>query len=303
MAEFLLGKLESMGYTPAYLSRGYGRATKGFYLVDPTQGGAAMFGDEAFQVASRFPQLRVAVCENRVEGVEKLLALPGEAIDIVVLDDAFQHRRIHRDLDLVLIDANRPPWSDLVLPAGNLREFRRGLRRADMLLFTKFTDPALPKRLAEKAPAGMPTGAFRLEQQEPRPFFATALPDEPRTVIAFSGLGNNAFFFQQLKAAYPGLSHTFPFPDHHDYSPSDLVKILEPIKAEMENSSNLGSALILTSEKDYFRLKGKEWLEQFRDFPIFHVPVRMVPEWGDGQLKELLAHTLNQHHGKDSRSS
>lgn len=303
MAEFLLDKLQAMGYQPAYLSRGYGRSSTGFLRVPPSGGDAERYGDEARQVAQRFPQLKVAVCEDRVAGVRSLLELEGPPIDVVVLDDAFQHRRIARDLDLVLVDANRPPWTDLLLPAGNLREFRRGLRRADMVVFTKFEEAGEARRWLPRLPQGMATAGFRLVQEAPRPFWQGRSYPAVREVHAFAGLGNNAFFFRQLREAFPGLGQCHSFPDHHDYSLEELRKILEPIKADMENSSNLGSALILTSEKDYQRLQGKEWLGQFEDFALHYVPARFVPEWGAEDLERMLAQTLYHYHGKNQRSS
>ena len=295
MAEYLLGKLQEMGCHPAYLSRGYGRDSKGFLWVDPSISNGRMFGDEAFQVANKFPALPVAVCENRVEGVKQMLKERPGSFDILVLDDAFQHLRIHRDLDLLMVDCNRLPWRDLMLPAGNLREPQFGLRRADMFIFSKFEDPGLARELVSRYAGDRPHALFQLQPGAPIPFFATGqtetdLPpatDAPSQVFAFSGLGNNAFFFSQLEERY-SVTRTFSFADHYAYRKEDLEKIVGAVRGHLKHLTNFGDALILTTEKDYFRLRGQEWLESFREVPLYYLPARMVPISGAATLEAQL---------------
>lgn len=309
MAEFLLKKLAMMGFHPAYLSRGYGRNSKGFLWVDPGASNGRNFGDEAFQVAVKFPEFPVAVCENRVKGVRQMLQERPEAFDVVVLDDAFQHLRIHRDLNLVMVDTNRLPWRDLMLPAGNLREPRLGLRRTDFFIFTKFKDPKEGLRLAQKYSGHTPYGLFQLQPSDPVPFFQTQNseegeekssnslqnpPTKPSRILAFAGLGNNKFFFEQLEDRYGVEVETFAFPDHYVYQPEDLRKIVDRLQGHPKNSTNFGGALILTTEKDFFRLQGQAWLEAFSKFPIYYLPAQMVPLEGEKALEAQMNQMINE---------
>ncbi len=295
MAEYLISKLEEMGSHPAYLSRGYGRSTRGFLWVDPRAKRGISFGDEAFQVASKFPHLPVAVCENRVEGVRQMLLERPRSFDVLVLDDAFQHLRIHRDLNLVMIDFNRPPWRDLMLPAGDLREPLSGLKRTDFYVFTKFNDLRHAIELASRFTSGTPSAFFELQLHCPVPFFKGEAPEAPSSIYAFSGLGNNQFFFSQLKRLYQTEIHSFAFPDHHLYQSSDLQKIADHVQRHPENSTNFGDALILTSEKDYYRLRGQTWLRAFEELPLFYLPARMVPLDGETALEEHLTRVVNRN--------
>lgn len=293
MAEFLLGKLLTMGYRPAYLSRGYGRESKGFLWVDATAPQGKAFGDEAFQVACKFPDLPVAVCENRVHGVEAMLQSRSD-IDVVVLDDAFQHLRIHRDLNWVMVDCNRNPWKDLMLPAGNLREPRRGIRRADLFVFTKFKQVEAAKALAEEHAGGTPCAAMHLEQLPPQPFFeGMEMPLSPKRIGVFSGLGNNAFFFDQVEASLDRPLKRFPYRDHYEYKPEDIRKILSEVTGHPKKWTNLDDVLVLTTEKDYFRLRGQPWISEFKDLPLFYVPVHFKPQWGEDIIREQLDQLLS----------
>ncbi len=288
MAEFLLAKLVAMGYRPAYLSRGYGRQTKGFRMVRPAEGGAAQFGDEAFQVANRFPSLPVAVCEDRITGARTLLAT--ERPDVLVLDDAFQHRRIRRNLDWVMVDATRMPTDDAPIPAGRLREFLGGLRRADTLILTKYKDVTTLDRHAATLRRRFPAqalAALELRPQGLHPFFASAdltLPDldnlQGQQAVVFSGIGNNAHFAQTLSTLGITALQTFTFPDHYAYREADIEKILADYESLKEIKGKLRPVLILTTEKDYFRLKGMPWMQRFEQLPWSYLAVGMEPIWG-----------------------
>lgn len=147
--ELLISEL-SRDMHVACLSRGYKRRTKGFILANP-QSTANDIGDEPFQIRSKFPDLLMACDANRVEGIEKLLALPQKT-DVIVLDDAFQHRYVKAGKNIVLIDYNQPVYKDCLLPAGRLRETPNALKRADYIIVTKcpaFLTP-LEKKIISK---------------------------------------------------------------------------------------------------------------------------------------------------------
>ena len=291
MAEFLLEKLQAMGHHPAYLSRGYGRKTTGFHLVKPFEGDALTYGDEAFQVANRFPNLPVAVCEDRIIGATRLIKEFSPSI--LVLDDAFQHRKIRRNLDLVMIDCTRPPHKDFLLPAGRLRESRKGLQRADWLVFSKFKDehqlqesqvglakkwPNLPQIVMELKPTAFHSFQNPAEKRE-----LTELKGMP--IVAFSGIGNNAHFQAMLLELGADIRQFFHFPDHFSYTQADIEKILQAFEAEKEIKGKLPPALILTTEKDYFRLKQLPWMSKLGTASMAFVRVEMDVKQGWTQLE------------------
>ncbi|MFR3852303.1 MAG: tetraacyldisaccharide 4'-kinase [Odoribacter splanchnicus] len=115
--------------------RGYKRQTSGFQLATP-HSNAEEIGDEPLQIKHKFPKVIVAVDENRVRGIEHLLALP-ERPEVIILDDAFQHRSVKAGKNIVLVDYNRPVFKDCLLPAGRLRETPKGLKRADYIIVSK----------------------------------------------------------------------------------------------------------------------------------------------------------------------
>lgn len=305
MAEFLLEKLQVMGRHPAYLSRGYGRSTQGYLRVDPEQAGGLRFGDEAVQVARRFPKLPVAVCEDRVEGARRLIAEDGA--DVIVLDDAFQHRRIARDLDLVMIDANRPPWRDHLLPAGRLREPRRSLRRAHAFIVSKWPAAMAPEMAAQTVPPALrpdtAVSVFGLEAVEVCAFAGEKklpLSELKRyTGIAFAGLGNNAYFFRQVARWLGDCSGTTGFRDHHVYTAGDREKILAQLRdREEKNNAKFDGPIILTTEKDYMRLRSTAGFTAWQTLPLYYVRVRLRPVWGERAFTQKIEETLKKY-GKD----
>ncbi|MDR2806060.1 MAG: tetraacyldisaccharide 4'-kinase, partial [Dysgonamonadaceae bacterium] len=137
--EYLIRKL-SKNHKVAVLSRGYKRKTRGFVLADDNAS-ARTLGDEPFQMFRKFPEIPVAVDANRRRGIRHLLNLP-EAIkpEVIMLDDAFQHRYVKPSLSLLLADSRRPFSDDYLLPAGRLREPAKNYRRADFIIYTKCSE-------------------------------------------------------------------------------------------------------------------------------------------------------------------
>ncbi len=306
MALYLLAHLQAQGRRPGYLSRGYGRSSKGYLRVDPEAADGRVYGDEAFLIAHRMPGLPVAVCEDRVAGARRLIAEAG--VDVLVLDDAFQHMRIARDLNLAMIDATRLPTRDWLLPAGRLREPVSALRRADRLILSKLRPDQEAAQVwagSGLASLGKPMTAFRMVQVRLAPFF----PDrEPvldmadlagQQAIAFSGLGNNAFFQSQLLGAGIHLAAYFPFADHHDYTAEELAKILDARLSLPEISGKFAAVPILTTEKDYFRLRAAALLDRLSDAPLYYVVVDLLPLEGEAELHRDIQLVLHHHEGKD----
>lgn len=130
-----IAKLLKDEFRIAVLSRGYGRKSKGYIKAD-NRSTMQQIGDEPFQIKNKFKDIDVAVCEKRVYGIEQLTKENSE-LQVILLDDAFQHRHVKTGLNILLIDSNRPVWNDCVMPFGRLRERISGIRRADIVIMTK----------------------------------------------------------------------------------------------------------------------------------------------------------------------
>ena len=141
--EYLIRLLQNEGINVAALSRGYKRKSKG-YILATAESSAGKIGDEPYQIKSKFPDIRVAVDEDRCHGIEQLLKLKNPAVDAVLLDDAFQHRRVKAGLNILLTDFHRLLCDDVLLPAGRLREPAGGKNRAQIVIVTKCPDNIKP---------------------------------------------------------------------------------------------------------------------------------------------------------------
>ncbi len=238
----------------AILSRGYGRKTQG-YRITNYHSSYLDVGDEAIQLFLRFKnKIVVAVCENRVLGIEKLVQEQNP--DIIILDDAFQHRYVKPSISILTSDYSRPFWRDFLLPAGNLRESRRGMKRTDIIMVTK-----CPPLLPEKEKLDIQHAAALLPHQklffssvvynEEIIGFSERMPDNNLAyykVLLITGIAKADAFLARVKDFAKEVHH-MEFPDHHHFSKRNVADIVKAYK-------NLGDyALILTTEKDYVRLK------------------------------------------------
>lgn len=249
--EYLLRLLAS-SYNIAVISRGYGRKTKGYRLVDP-QGRAEDFGDEPLQMAKKFPNVLFAVCESRNKAIE-IIEAEYPAIDLVLLDDAYQHRYTARDFNILLTEYNRPFFKDRVLPFGLLREYRQGYKRADCIVVTKC--PPLEERerkdFAEKLKPLPDQRIFFSEIHYRLPYL---LNDESRklnlsehSVVLFTGISNNSHIVSYLKSKTLLLG-TISYNDHHNFSQRDRLHILQEFQKLGKTDS-----ILLTTEKDAGRI-------------------------------------------------
>jgi len=276
-AIFLLGWLQAQGMRVAYLSRGYRRTRRGYQEVNlQSPEPARLFGDEAVLVKSIFPSIPVAVCADRVAGAQTLLQRYPD-LEVLVLDDAFQHRRLHRNLDILLIDADAPPWKDWLFPAGRLREPLSSYRRAHLLIYNQKTSPA-PKA---PRPLRRPLLRFRyiVTQAQPlSPHHPPLSPEELRykTALAFCGIARPESFYQTLKTLPVHVTQLLTFPDHHAYTAKELLLLRRTYK-KIQKSMQLPHLLLLTTEKDLVRLIGHPALPELEDLPLYSVTIRMEP--------------------------
>ena len=238
-------------FKTAVLSRGYGRHTKGFFMSD-NRSDSGLIGDEPLQIKRRFPDLEVAVCNDRAKGITRLMEMCSP--QVIILDDAFQHRRITPSLNILLVNWHRNILDDAMLPAGHLRENPKGRRRADIIIVTK-----CPEDLDRQS---MDVMAQKLKvRPEQQVFFTTPdysqpyvmddsghplqLPNVP--VLAVTGIVSPAL----MKAELERQGHAvvlMDYPDHHRFSKQDIADIT----ARLEGMGP--QAIIVTTAKDAARL-------------------------------------------------
>lgn len=258
--EYLIQLLEQE-FNIAVLSRGYKRKSKGFVLAS-SHTAVDQLGDEPYQMKKKFPDIHMAVDRDRCHGIEELTAPEnGLAIDVILLDDAFQHRYVKPGLSVVLIDYNRPIYSDLLLPAGRLREPASGKKRADILVVTKCPETITPeeqmriqKRLNPKARQALYFTRFaygdlyQLTSQATRRAIQSLAEDSE--ILLVTGIASPLSLINKL-SAYTANIHPLTFPDHHDFTEEDV----QLIRQKFEQLSP-GKRLIITTEKDAARLTG-----------------------------------------------
>ena len=239
-------------YRTVVLSRGYGRHTKGFIMSDE-HSDSGLIGDEPMQIKSRFPDLDMAVCEDRTTGINRIIGLCHP--DVVILDDAYQHRKVTPSLNILLVNWHRDILRDAMLPAGRLRESAKGRCRAHIIIVTKCPSDLTPQE--------MDSMAQRLRVQPQQQVFFTTLDygrpyllDDPGQtltvsqvpVLAVTGIASPCLMIQELERM--GHSVTLMnYPDHHRFSKKEI----EHISSRLES---LGpQAIIMTTAKDAARLK------------------------------------------------
>lgn len=257
----------------ATLSRGYKRNTKGFVLAD-LHATANSLGDEPFQYHLDFPDVTVAVCEDRVEGVNQLLSLNKE-LDVIVLDDAMQHRSIQPSLNLLITDFNRPFYKDLVMPAGLLREPANGAARADAIIVSKCPNSLSKEEQKQivkhiNKHASQKTPVFFTAFQYGAPIRIGAETAFSHQVILLTGIANADPLKQYLTGQGCQLVKHFDFPDHHPYSLQDVSKLEEAL-----HSTTGESCVIVTTRKDAVKLLDEKLLPKVKQLPVFFIPIEV----------------------------
>lgn len=280
--EYLV-KLLHPKYKVATLSRGYGRKTMGFHLATK-EATTLEIGDEPKQFRHRFPEeIPVAVDAQRVHGVRKLLQ-KFPALQVVILDDVFQHRRIKPGLQIVLTDYGRLFYEDHLLPTGLLREPKSGMRRADIIIVTKtpqIFSPLERKRIMKDIRpqpyqhiyfSTIVYGDFIPFGEEPQKRLLSKdyYFEREYSIVLLTGIANSHsleyFLKDKVKELVP-----FRFRDHHEFTPADLLRLQEIFR-------NLKSErkIVLTTEKDAMRLQKPGLAEYLGDLPIYYVPIEIA---------------------------
>lgn len=293
--EYIVSHL-SLDYNVAVLSRGYKRKTKGFVLANANSTPSTI-GDEPYQIYKKFHgRVIVATCESRRKGIEELLRLFPD-LDVIVLDDSFQHRWVKPKVSILLTDYSRPFYKDKLLPLGRLRESPRQVNRADMVIVTKCPEDMQPIsfRITSKDLDLMKFQKLffsRYDYGNLKPVFPenaiynVALHDLTKNdgVMLLTGIAHPRYFVRFFRG-YPFKVKVDHYPDHHDFSKRDVMEIEKKFR-EMPGQKKI----IVTTEKDAVRLMHNPYFPiNLKPFTFFlPVNVRMVKGVEDHDLIDEL---------------
>lgn len=278
--EYIVSVL-SKKYRVATLSRGYKRKSKGFILATPATT-AAEIGDEPMQIYRKFPNVIVSCCEKRVVGIKRLLSLP-EPPQVIVLDDAYQHRYVKAGMNILLCDYNRPIYKDKLLPLGRLREgWKSAIHRATHVIVTKCPDNLTPldRRVVMTSLDMYPYQSLyysRVSYGKPmrvtgdvecRGFdeWLERIYQSGASLLVVTGIAQPKPFIRHIRKNFPDRYKLLAFADHHKYNDADLDKITKAL-AELPN----GPKYIITTEKDAVKLSEMvlpSWIDS-----LYYVPI------------------------------
>ena len=281
MIEYLVRLLQDEAEL-SVLSRGYGRKTKGFLLAEPGTD-ARQIGDEPYQLFNKFKKIRVVVDENRVRGVNQLLELENPP-EIVLLDDAFQHRRIQAGLYVLITSCDKPYFRDWLLPTGDLREPRSSASRADIIIVSK-----CPENLVQEEKKNILRG---LRANKGQDVFFTGisygdsvigekdvieLKELPSYgVILVTGIANPVPLTDHLAQRQIRFEH-FRFPDHHELSSDERARINSAFE-QLQGQKKL----VLTTEKDFVRNFENS------ELPVYYLPIQTRFLEGEERFKQKI---------------
>ena len=282
----------------AVLSRGYGRKTKGFVLAgkDTTY---EQIGDEPLLFHTKYDNIAVAVDEDRPNGVKKLLQL-DKTPDVVLLDDAFQHRKIKPGLNIMLTEYYNIYKKDMLVPAGNLRDVKGAAKRADIIIVTKSPRVLLPydKRDMINTLNAKPyqTVFFTyIDFQGLTPINKAAMETQLqniKSVYLFCGIANPYPLEDHLKRKYNTLITNY-YDDHHSFSDIDIDTIIDGYNSVIGKNK-----IIVTTEKDLMRLTSTSYLSRFDNVPLFTIPIEV--RFNDEKEEEIFKNLILEYVGKNS---
>lgn len=293
------------------LSRGYKRKTHGFVLATPDSH-VDDIGDEPYQIYHKFKDkgVTVAVCEDRVKGIAEMRRLMPD-INLIVLDDAFQHRYVKPSLSVVLMEYNRPAYADHMLPYGRLREPMSALNRADVVIVTKCPSDMKPvetrifktqlnlfpyQKLLFSGYRYLPIKPVFADQVSPsRRIILSDLTAED-SILAVTGVANPRPFVRQLRC-YKAKIRIKRYADHHRFTHSDMQSILEKF-----TSMSGRRKIIVTTEKDAVRLKNNPYFPPELRSRTYYLPIAVdfPADYNETELDQVLLQLLRTDHALHS---
>ncbi len=280
LVEYMIRLLSEDKYI-ATLSRGYKRKTKGFVLATKNSL-LEEIGDEPLQYKTKFDSIEVAVHERRRKGIKQLMSTFTD-LDVILLDDAFQHRYVKPGISILLTDFHKLYIKDFPIPAGTLREFRSAARRADIIIVTK--TPSVLSPITRRRLTGLIKPKMHqqllfscISYDKPVPLLEKhrkLLKQRYNSILLFSGIANSYPLQEKLISMCYEL-HVMDFKDHHTYTERDLEKI----KGNFDNMFTKNKA-IFTTEKDAMRLNKSVLSKVIQNIPIFYIPIKIKFHNGD----------------------
>jgi tetraacyldisaccharide 4'-kinase len=271
-SELLIASL-SEHYNIALLSRGYGRTTKGYREVT-TKDGYLAVGDEPLQIKLKFPDVTVVVSEDRVAGIERIRKEHPE-VNLIIMDDGLQHRRVRAKVNVIVVDATRPVKSDYMLPRGRLRDLPSRMKVGHFFLVTKCpeTMTALDRRLWYndlRSKAYQKVYFSRFGVMPIQPLFNFEEREEvnyAQQAILLAGIGNPRHFVEEAGRRFNVVDKMI-LGDHHRYTVEDMTELYNKLKQHPR-------AIILMTEKDAVKLRRAKKLPEALRRAMYYQPVEM----------------------------
>jgi len=279
LLEKLTRSYENLGLTfdkIGVLSRGYGRSTNGFLLVNNSSN-AKEVGDEPMQLKRRLNNVYIGVDEKRVRGISLLMGLNPQ-LKIILLDDAFQHRSVKPTFSILLTNYNTPFYNDHMLPAGMLREPVRGYKRAQFIIVTdtphNITD--VEKKLIRDKINPLPKqkvffSSIYYQSLVPLSNNNIEIPviDKNYSIVLLTGIANPHSLYNHLAEMARDVVH-ISFPDHHFFDIGDVAKVMKAY-----NAITNPKKIIITTEKDFIRLQLEQLVRDLGTAPAFYLPIEV----------------------------
>ena len=274
--EYLIQLLKD-NHKVAVLSRGYKRSTKGFVLANEAIS-AHELGDESYQIKAKFTDITVAVCEDRQTGIEKLISEINP--DVILLDDAFQHRKVKAGFYVLLTAYDDLFADDYILPFGNLRESAMGKKRANLVIVTKCPtvlseqeQEKVKRKLKVKVPVfftsiAYDTEVFGIENN----IKVSEIITKEKVIVA--GIAKPKYFIDYLNS---GKDKVLIYPDHHNFSNQEITEL----------NSLAQDKTIVTTEKDFVRLNGKIKFDK-----LFYLPIKVNFLNSENEFQTLISKNI-----------
>ncbi len=286
-SEYIISLLKD-DYKIAILSRGYGRKTKGFRYVE-ADNNPENCGDEPCQIKHKFPSIIVAVDEDRRHGISTLIKEHNP--DLILLDDAYQHRWVKPGFSILLIDYVRPIFKDFMMPTGNLREFPQGKKRANIIIITKCpTDISdiEKEKFTQKLKLNKNQRIYfsSFSYGDAKPVFSTEIENnfclKDKNILLLSGIANPLPLKKYLEVQ-GAVVKMLNFADHHQFTNNDIAKITTQYELFSKDNS-----CIITTEKDSVRLKdGLDIPAELRQ-QLYFIPIKVQILANEVEFNQLI---------------
>jgi tetraacyldisaccharide 4'-kinase len=273
--EYLINLLKKNHFHTAILSRGYKRKTKGFRLVDDSSSSKDV-GDEPLLFYKKHKDVSIAVCKNRIEGVNKIMEIVPET-NVIILDDAYQYMPLQAGLSILLSDYYKQYTDDYVVPVGHLREGRSAAKDADIIIITKSPKiiPSMEEKIILDKITPLPHQKVYFSYIDysdiiPLNLEAEKVPiNDIKSAVAVCGIANPYPFLEYIDKNFQEKQHIV-FSDHHLFTARDIERIRKYFYRSMQKN-----CAVITTKKDAMRLMDSEWKKEIEDLPIFYLPIEV----------------------------